>query len=296
MKTYKGSEPFVLPDFLKGMVVPIQPHLADEIRQATPDLNTIASLIMKDTGLSGEILNRMGGSVNGCADIWSAVHLLGIDAVMGVVNGLYLRSTLEKHPVDFLEDLGAVSYDTARASVLLIQALQLNCDAWNAYALGLLHHASMPMLLGRYKDYWNTIQHAYCVSGEPLTQTENNHYHTNHAVVSYLLAKRWNLPEAICIAIRDHHNISRLTFKTGSDNEEADLLLTVLKFAEHSCHAHQRLGHQGTDFEWEMIGEDVLARLGISWLDYQDLSHLLEEKVEFDSFSPFTEEDLKLHI
>ena len=84
--------------------------------------------------------------------------------------------------------------------------------------------------------------------------------------MGYLLAKSWSMPNSICQAVLNHHDISSL-----HSNEELDLevrgLIAILRLAEFLCDT--RLLRN--DYDWCESGPIVLEYLGISEDELNDI-------------------------
>ncbi|MEE4243763.1 MAG: HDOD domain-containing protein, partial [Kangiellaceae bacterium] len=81
-------------DILKGVYIPPQPKLVDELTMAGTDLDEIARLISSDPGVSAAVLKTVNSPYFGLksriASINQAVVLLGIDRVINLVKSMLL--------------------------------------------------------------------------------------------------------------------------------------------------------------------------------------------------------------
>ena len=280
MTTSRPSPDENLPEFLSGSFLPSPPEIMARIRTATPDLDQIAKIINTDMGLSASVLKTINspfyGMKNNIVSIPQAVALLGLDSVMNIINAHLLLSVLKSGEyASELDDFWQLSYDIAETSVVVANSLNfLSFD--DVYMLGLFHNAGVPMMLKQFPDYMTTMEEAYEQSEIRITDIENNTYNCNHAVVGYLIAKSWYLPQHLRIIIRDHHNADHLTNGLIEEND-TNTLMVILKIAEHISKTHLVLGKYDTDHEWERIKSSILEYLGMSEPDYDELEDFVHE-------------------
>lgn len=263
-----------LPEFLSGSFLPSPPEIMQKIRIATPDLDKIAKIINTDMGLCASVLKTINspfyGLKNKIISIPQAVALLGLDSVMNIINAHLLLSVLKSADYNSeLDDFWQLSNDIAETCVTV--ANYLNFTALDdIYLLGLFHDAGIPMMLKRFPDYMTKIQEAYEQSEIRITDIENNDYNCNHAVVGYLIAKSWQLPQHFRTTIRDHHNTDHLTYGLTEENY-TNTMMVILKISEHISRTYQILGHQEIDHEWMKIKPSILVYLGFSEPDFEEL-------------------------
>jgi len=92
--------------------------------------------------------------------------------------------------------------------------------------------------MDKFADYSTVMQSAYNTVNTRITEIENSHYSTNHAVLGFMISHICKLPEHLRIAIRDHHNFERLSFKNNEHDTEADTILVILKMVEPIANVH----------------------------------------------------------
>jgi len=268
---------------LKGITIPSPPQVvADlqmEMAMPDPDLNEMAKMISKDPGLAGGVLKTLNSPFYGNRDIASiskAVMMLGMNTIANIVNTLYLRDVMSQQD-DIADDVYKAmtrfwdsAADVACACQLLAQRLRYH-DPDMAYMLGLFHNSGIPLLMQRFDDYPDVIAQSYLLEERRIVDTENKHYKSNHAVVSFYAARSWKLPTVLCQVIAKHH--SALDIFTDEDLTDSDekYLLAILKLSEHLAGLHRTIGNNDSDLEWEQIQVSVLEYLGISQFDYEDL-------------------------
>jgi len=268
---------------LKGITIPSPPQIvADlqmEMAMPDPDLNAMADMISKDPGLAGGVLKTLNSPLYGNHDIGSiskAVMMLGMNTIANIVNTLYLRDSMSQQD-DIADDVYKAmirfwdsATDVARACQLVAQRLRYN-NPDMAYMLGLFHNAGIPLLMQRHSDYPAVLAESYLLQNHRIIDTENTHYESNHAVVSFYAARSWKLPPMLCQVIAKHH--SAIDIFTEKDRTDADekYLLAILKLSEHITGLFRAIGNTDEDLEWTQIEENTLEYLGLSQFDYDDL-------------------------
>lgn len=266
---------------LKGITIPSPPQIvADlqmEMAMPDPDLNSMADMISKDPGLAGRVLKTLNSPFYGNQNIGSiskAVMMLGMNTVASIVNTLYLHDVMTQQE-DVTDDIvKAMNHfwdsatDVARACHLVAHRLRYhNSDM--AYMLGLFHNAGIPLLMQRFPDYPQIIAESYLLGEHRIVDTENKHYESNHAVVSFYAARSWKLPSLLCRVIAEHHSAIDIFSDKDSTDPDVKYLLGILKLSEHLSNLFRTIGNN--DIEWQQIEDSVLEYLGLSKFDYEDL-------------------------
>jgi len=265
---------------LKGVTIPPRPALLSEIsaelQKANPDTKMLASRIAKDVGLSSSILKVVNSPYFGLrskiGSVTNAVQLLGISNVKNIVTGLMLKTALNKNAVS-LERFWDSAEKVARISAHIASTLpKAPCD--EAYTFGLFRDCGIPLLMQRFSDYKETLKIASGMD-RALTAVEDERHGTNHAVVGYMVARVWGLPDAIPEALLRHHDPTVLVRSDGASSM-ARTLVAINFLAEYLNDAVLRLRDNA---EWSNIGEAALAHLGMASAD------LVELKDEVESYS-----------
>ena len=268
---------------LKGITIPSPPQVvADlqmEMAMPDPDLNEMADMISKDPGLAGGVLKTLNSPFYGNRDIASiskAVMMLGMNTIANIVNTLYLRDAMSQED-DIADDVYKAmtrfwdsAADVARACQLIAQRLRFN-DPDMAYMLGLFHNAGIPILMQRFDDYPEVIAQSYLLDEHRIVDTENKHYKSNHAVISFYAARSRKLPQILCQVIAAHHSALDIFSEHDKTNPDEKFLLAILKLSEHIAGLHRTIGNNDEDLEWQQIQDNELEYLGLSQFDYDDL-------------------------
>lgn len=269
---------------LHGIKIPPQPQILVDLQieqiMPDPDLNSIASLISRDVGLAGTILKVVNspfyGLSNKITSVNQAVSLIGLDSVINIVNGVSIKSEMSDETIVHMNRFWDTANDIAMIATNVAKMVGFPKPDL-AYLLGLFHNAGVPLLMDRFDNYLEVIEQSYKEQPDRIIDIENNLLNTNHAVVGYYIAKSWNLPKILCNAIAEHHNCERHFINSKQGDSESKTLLAILKLAEHICGSYKILGNQEVDFEWDLIGSEVLTHLGLGEYDLEQLQANAEE-------------------
>lgn len=269
---------------LKGITIPSPPQIiADlqiEMAMPDPDINDMAKLISKDVGLSGSVLKTINSPFYGgrnADSISHAVMMLGMSTIINIVNTLYLRESANQKELSdemhqALNNFWDSATDVARVCLLVSQRIRFH-QAETAYMLGLFHNAGIPLMMQRFEHYPQLMVDAYTSQSGRIIDVENEVLKSNHAVLSFYVARSWKLPESLCNVIGQHHNcIEIFTSSNSTLTTDEKFYLAILKLAEHITSLYRILGNQEHDREWHEVGSVVLDFLGISEHDFEDIT------------------------
>ncbi|PAV48375.1 histidine kinase [Pseudomonas sp. HAR-UPW-AIA-41] len=273
-------------EFLHGISVPPQPQIMVDLQMEQlmpePDLKAIAKLIGQDPGLSGALLKIVNsphfGLANRIASIQQAVNLLGCNTVINLINAQSIKGEMSDETIVTLNRFWDTAQDVAMTCLTLAKHIGYQ-PADEAYALGLFHNCGIPLMVKRFPDYMQVLEEAYACNNDErrVVDVENDKLNTNHAVVGYFTARSWRLPEHLCEAIANHHNLLAIFSEESSRNARLRTLLSILKMAEHICGCHRVLGNQVDDHEWAVLEPTVLEYVGLSEYDFENFMDSLKE-------------------
>ncbi len=269
---------------LQGIKIPPQPQILVDIQMEQfmpdPDIGRIAALISQDVGLSGTILKFVNsplfGLSNKITSIKQAVSILGIKSVVNIINGISIKGEMSDEAIVELTRFWDTANDISNISASIAKKVGFHSPD-EAYLLGLFHNCGIPLMVSRFPDYMRVLEEAYAQVDKRITETENEHFSTNHAVVGYYTAKSWNLPRHLCEVIAEHHSADSLFAIKDGRNADKKSLLAILKTAEHICGNFHIFGKQSEDFEWLRIEADVLEFLGLTQYDVGEMMDTFSE-------------------
>ena len=269
---------------LMGIKIPPQPQILVDLQieqiMPDPDLKRIAALIRRDVGLAGTILKVVNSSFYGLSNkitsVDQAVSLIGLDSIINIINGVSIKSEMSDETITHMNRFWDTANDIAMIATNIAKMVGFPKPDL-AYLLGLFHNVGVPLLMSRFDNYLEVLEQSYGNNSDRIIDIENDVLKTNHAVGGYYIAKSWNLPKLLCEAIAEHHSCERHFLGKQHTESEAKTLLAILKLAEHVCGSYKILGNQAVDFEWELIGNEVLTHLGLGEYDVEQLEANLDE-------------------
>jgi len=179
------------------------------------DARHMAGIIEKDTALSAKILRVVNspffGLSRNISTLSRAVAILGLKVVKNLVLSLSLLKTFSgKNKEGFDYDLFWEHSITVAAGAKLISEKSGYRDAEEGFVAGLLHDIGILVLASlEPHDYKMVLDEvAECVENNreyDVTEIEVEMMGVSHPEVGAWLAKKWNLPEILELAIRYHH-------------------------------------------------------------------------------------------
>lgn len=248
-------------------------NVLKEKNKPEPSLPEIARIIAEDVGLASAVLKTINSPFFGMRreikSIQQAVMLLGMSNVANLVTGYSMRNSMQGKSSISLERFWDTTSNNANISAAIASRLKLGISTDEAYMLGLFIDCGIPVMANKFDDYKETLIESNSNPDIEMTEIEDIHYSSNHAVIGFYISRSWGLPEHIRQAILQHHDRETLFINDGSqDDVRRDRLIAVQKMAENINHTYH---HLSDHLEWERIGESTLEYIGITDMDYEDL-------------------------
>ncbi len=268
-------------DPLKGFVIPPMPESLQAIEaeraREEPDVSRIGNVIAGDVSLAAEVLKTVNSPYFGLSrplsSVPNAVTMLGLNNVLNVANAVGLRAAMRGAggPLS-MERFWDTAGDVAVATAALAKELSgIPRDV--GYSLGLFHDCGIPLMAQRFPDHLEVLREAGRNGGGEITRIETEHFRVNHAEVGYHIARAWNLPEEIALAIRYHHRYAELAAPGNDLPPNVITLVSLLKLAEHISDTFRAAAFRPLEesHEWETLREAVLAHLELADDEFEDL-------------------------
>jgi HD-like signal output (HDOD) protein len=265
-----------------SVAIPPRPAIVNAVLEERgkdePNLHRIAQLISTDVSLAAAVLKTVNSPFFGLrrqvSSIEHGVNMLGMKNIGALVVSLSLRNAVPTQGLDRFWDETA---RTALVSAYLSQALGC-ASKEDAHLFGLFHNAGIPLLMRRFPNYRDVLKKANAELVCSFTDVEDAELGTNHAVVGALLAKGWQLPEHIRMAIGQHHDLGIFTSHLPSESLN---LVALSLLAEHIEGAISRLS---SHTEWEKRGASVLAHLMLGEEQFDELMKDAQNMLEESGF------------
>lgn len=260
-------------DTIKGVEIPKIPDavvaLQKELNKADPDMKIVGDILSSDPVLSGMTIKTVNSGRYGVSrkieSIPQATTLLGLQVINDVILLSALKNALgESSP--FQTYIWQSSQAVASAAKAASSSIEGVSGEW-AYLAGLFQNVGALVLDKKFEEY--SMQFLESLSS-PVSGVlkENQRYGTNHTVISFLLAKHWQLPEKVCSAIYRSH------CKSFRDIDDAEIsgLIALLKICENSAaqlyHAGMKMSTESSDALADSYLELALDTDAIKEIDY----------------------------
>ena len=239
------------------------------MQQDEPDIEAVAATISRDPGLAALVLKTLNspffGLRNKVTSIRQATVLLGLLNVSNIVAGLALQRAMEESGGPAPDNYWESPVNVGMVAARLAQRFP-GVASDEAYMLGLFHDVGIPLMMERFTDYRGLVLDAD--ADQEITQREDVRYQTNHAIVGYFVSRSWGLPEHIGELILRHHDVDTLLAEDGGALTPKGALLASLKMAEYIDEVYWG---RGGDPQWRRCGPAVLAYVGLSSTDFDDI-------------------------
>jgi len=247
-----------------GVKIPPQPRVIQELRklvaQRRLDVRLLADTIQRDPGLAAMLFKVVGNAAYRAHQPFDSVeriiHAVGVDQTLNLALAVSLSSALSvRKEWQVYEAFWARSQAVGHLAMLIADERIAVCNVFpdQAYLAGIFHACGVPLLLQRFPTYCQEMR-----LGVPGHWTdwreEDRKFNTDHAVVGYLVARHWHLPEFICAAIRYQYAMAEL------GEHEARSLVAILALAQE---IHARAQRQPNP-EWPAARAAALPEIGLN--------------------------------
>ena len=197
-----------------------------------------------------------------------AVLLLGARNTISLVTGLVLRQVMSPKGAPKGKLNLEVFWDNTADTALLCSFLAKHFR-WIApdhgHLLGLFHDCGIPLMMQRFPNYADVLRLGQVGVQEIAVSLEDQYFKTNHAVIGYIMARSWCLPDDLRKVILHHHDGDVFTRSTDVSVSRAVALLSL---AEHlSCLFKQ----EDDSAVWAKIAEPLMEVLGVNDDDVTEL-------------------------
>jgi HD-like signal output (HDOD) protein len=241
-------------------------------------------LVAGDLALAAAMLKTVNSPFYGLAmrarSIQQALGLLGLRKTIGLATGLLLRHALPDSGGEVQNHLWDSSSRFAAGMARLARDVA-GLDRDEAYTFGMFRDCGMLIFAHKQGDYARLVRKHGAPHGHALELAESAHYRASHAQVGFRMAQEWYLPDALCLAVLQHHNPAILAGDVpGIDLKTRRLVATGLLVDRFLSEAQS--GVPGT--AWEEGGAAVANCLTLADDDIAQLSEgVLDAMAGLDS-------------
>jgi HD-like signal output (HDOD) protein len=192
--------------FRQVLNIPSIPKVVQELINNFNDSNTsardIAQKLQMDQTLSVKVLRLANSARYGCGrkinSIDAAVITLGFDALKTLVIASGLTAACKSIPGLNQKQFWRTSFSVANLTKMF--AKLSGRDGEVAYTCGLLHNIGDTLLFLTHKEQMANIE-VMCATGADRATLQQSQFGCDFTDVGAELARRWNFPEEICLAI-----------------------------------------------------------------------------------------------
>ena len=244
--------------------LPALPFVVNKIIAAASDDTTttdeLADIITYDQGVTNKLLKLSNSLYYGqrtkVDNVKRAIVVIGFDEIMGIALGMTVMSALTPDASGMGLDMKALwihSIGCATAAKEIAARIHPEISG-KIFIPGLLHDMGKIILSVYFKDEYREVRAQAMEQQKPLFRVERQMFGLDHAVLSGLLMKRWNFPDAILYPSRYHHNPSAAL----PAYTDASLIINL---ADYLCHK-ANIGHSGNPVP--VTVKNSVQRAGIS--------------------------------
>ena len=254
--------PAAMQETIGRMVIPPRPMVVQQIQtemgKAEPDLRRISQIVSQDIGLTVAVLKVVNSPLYALSrkaeTVDQAVGLIGLRQMSLLVTAVSMRNALPSGTpglTRFYDTASKRSYAMAR----IARTTRL-VDMGLAQMFGLFCDVGIPLLMGRFPHYLDTLKLANIDTEQSFTSIEQAAHHTDHALIGAMMVKSWDLPHVLATAIRLHHDYA--IFLDSKVPQEVTRLIAMSLVAEMAI---QRFGRLHSNVEWFKGGDYVPGAL-----------------------------------
>jgi HD-like signal output (HDOD) protein len=248
----------------RGVKIPPQPRVLDELRKLIDrkefDVRTLARSINQDPGITAMLFKVVTNAAyrkhQPFDSVEAILHALGVKETYHLVQAISLAALGDiKKNRQAYESFWARSQAISQLAMLIADERIAVCNIFpdQAYLAGIFHDCGVMLLMQRFPTYCVEMQ-----LGKPDVwidlAEEDRKFNADHAVVGYLVARHWHLPEFICDAIRYHHAITEIGLHASRT------MVAIVQLAVEIYGRDRRIDNP----EWHLIKEEVLPELGLN--------------------------------
>jgi HD-like signal output (HDOD) protein len=227
-------------------------------------------LIAEDPSMSATALKLANSplyrSGNPISSVRHAIDRLGTQSVVCIVVAVALRSTVQGLPEAWLNQFWRRATQVAVITALVARH-QFGISQDTAYIYALFHHAAIPMMMKRFKDY-AAVFATDKEDGELFIDIETARFPCTHPIVGSLMVRNWGLPAIIGLAIRFHHDPEAYELPDETLPVSALSLIAVTHIAQHLI--SEMLGERDSEVG-EVLYANAMTFIGLSDNEIDDL-------------------------
>ena len=266
------------------LVIPPRPSILLELQelmqQPEVDLSKIVELIKRDVSLYAILLSYVNSPWMGLrqkiTSIETAIPLMGLEKVVGLMRAVLVRASLQEAPV--YESFWNTATEVAGICQMLAQ-IYATSKTEDAYCTGMLHNAGVPVMLLNCNGYEDFLQKNLRRPANELCVRERLKFKTDHYLLGGKLAQKWKISNDVAMAIRYQPIAESVLSGSKALPAEVNVLMAILTLAKDISGEYQHywkvdenefntksveaalLYLEITDQEYKEIKEDTISEL-----------------------------------
>lgn len=260
---------------VKAIHIPSRPAtlgtLQAEIKKEDPDIRAVARLVGSDVALTVAVLRVVNSAAMGlsrrCDTVEHALNMIGLKQLNTIVTGLVLRNVLSsstQEQAEVITRFWDVSSKRAYTMAHLAKGLG-GVDVELAQSFGLFCDVGIPLLIQKMPGYLGTLaQCSHETATQSFTGAEKNTHKVDHALIGAIMAKKWEMPSSLYLAIRLHHDYELLDDQAVPS--EISRLVALCLLADTVIH---RYLDKNAGAQWAQGGMRAMESLELNEEDVQ---------------------------
>lgn len=201
----------------------------------------LAEFISNDQSLSARVLKIANSPYYArpgkISSITRAIILVGFQEIISIALGSGIINALGRGKISSLIDPNEFwkhSICAGFASRIAEKLIRASADE-SLMLAGLLHDIGKVVFLTYFPDEYHEVLRQHQEDLVPLHAAEAESLGIDHCETAYLLMKQWHFPDAICVPVRFHHDLSSCPFEFFSQAMTVHLADYLSHRAEIGC-------------------------------------------------------------
>lgn len=186
-------------------------QVLDMIDNDGASASSLSSIVEQDQTLTAHVLKVANSPFYGfsrrIATVELAIVVLGMNEIKDIVYSLVVRRLFTKVRKSVFDVNGFWRYSVFCGSCARFLARKFGYRlAGEAFVAGLVHDIGILIIVEYFTKEYLIIKQLVEETGCSLVEVENQVLGNNHSEIGAWFGGKWNLPDNLCNAIRDHHS------------------------------------------------------------------------------------------
>jgi HD-like signal output (HDOD) protein len=267
---------------IQGVNIPAFPDvifaIKAELAKEMPDIDSISALVSTDVALSGIAMKTVNSPIFGLkvkvTSIKHAITLLGLERFQSLVFSSALKRVMisdNAHPrmLRFWAEASAVGQCAS-----YIADMMMDVDNEEAYMAGLFQACGTLLLSQKFPKYMEDVLPKAATKPFSVIAYENKKYQTNHTLVGYVLARYWQVPEEVCLAIYHHHTQPLDKIQLQNVRVFSAILSVAISIVEWVCYGLKSETTERMEYQQQALNDLLITEQTLEEIQ-QDVTDML---------------------